>query len=334
MSLASANLTASRAPAYTLLAAAAARVRRRKGRNVPFVLLVIVWVCWGLSYPATAVALSGFDVITCRVLVQAIGAGALLAQAILCRRPLRIARAAWPDLVITALLYMTIMPLGMNLGVALAGPGRTAILVYTMPIWTCLFARLILGERLTANRIAALVLGAGAVAALVSRDLAHLARAPAGAAAALVAAMSYGLGTVWLKRREWRADPSVVAFWQLVVGTAPLLLLWVVSGFPPDLARASAPAWLALLFIGVLGNGLAYFAWYRIVGRLPATISGISALAIPCIGLASSALFLGEAVHPQDIAAIAMIGAALLLVLAEQRRAKEPPAAPLPAHRS
>lgn len=301
---------------------------------MPFVLLAIVWVCWGVSYPATAIALRGFDVLTCRVLVQGIGAGALLAQAILCRRPLRIAREAWPDLAITAFLYMTIMPLGMNLGVALAGPGRTAILVYTMPIWACLFARLILGEVLTANRLAALVLGAGAVFALVSRDFAHLARAPAGAAAALVAAMSYGLGTVWLKRRDWRADPSVVAFWQLVIGTVPILLLWGAIRFPADLARAGSEEWLALLFIGVLGNGMAYFAWFRIVGRLPATISGISALAIPCIGLASSAWCLGEAVHPQDIAAIAMIGAALVLVLAEQMRAKEPMAAPVPTRRS
>ncbi|MGH7099207.1 MAG: DMT family transporter [Stellaceae bacterium] len=302
---------------------------------MPFVLLAVVWLCWGLSYPATAVVLRGFDVLTCRVLVQTIGAATLLVQALLCRHRLGIARAAWPDLVIVAILYMTILPLGMNLGVYLAGPGRTAILVYTMPVWTCLFARLLLGEPLTANRLAALALGAGAVGALLSRDLPHLAHAPAGVAAALVAAMSYGLGTVWLKRRIWHAHPSVVAFWQLVIGTVPVLVVWVIlSGairIPPGLAQGGGEEWLALVFIGILGNGLANFAWYRIVGRLPATISGISALAIPCIGLFSSAWFLGEAVHPQDIAAIAMIGAALFLVLAEPRRTREPPAAPRPA---
>jgi hypothetical protein len=89
---------------------------------VPFVLLAIVWFCWGLSYPATAIALRGFDVVTCRVAVQVLGAGALLLQAILCRRLLRIAREAWPDLTFVTILYMTIMPLGMNLGVYLAGP--------------------------------------------------------------------------------------------------------------------------------------------------------------------------------------------------------------------
>lgn len=298
-----------------------------------FVLLAIVWLCWGVSYPLTAIALRGFDIVTCRVLVQGLGAATLLVQAIACHRPLAIARRAWPDLAVIAFLYMTLMPLAMNLGVYLAGPGRTAILVYTMPIWACLFARLILGEALTANRVAALVLGLGAVAALVSQDLSDIARAPAGAASALVAAMAYGLGTVWLKRRDWHADPSVVALWQLVVGTVPLLLLWAATRLPPDLARAGVAEWLALTCIGVAGNGLAYFAWFRVVGRLPATVSGIGALAIPCIGLFSSAWMVGERIHPQDLAAIAMIGAALLLVLAERVRAKERLAAPRPARR-
>jgi drug/metabolite transporter (DMT)-like permease len=203
-----------------------------------------------------------------------------------------------------------------------------------MPIWASLFARLLLGERLTAGRIAAILLGAGAVAALVSRDLSHLARAPAGAAAALISAMAYGLGTVWLKRRDWQADPTVLAFWQLVIGTVPILLLWLAIDFPPDLARADARAWLALAFIGLAGNGAAYFAWFRVVERLPATISGISALAIPCIGLASSAWLLGERIRPQDIAAMAMIGTALTLVLAEQARVRERAAAAMPAGRS
>ncbi len=298
-----------------------------------FALLAIVWLCWGISYPITAIALSGFDVVTCRVGVQVLGAGTLLAQALFCRRPLKIGRAAWPDLVIAAVLYMTIMPLCMNLGVYLAGPGRTSILVYTMPIWTSLFARLFLGERLTPSRIAALLLGAGAVVALVSQDFSRLAHAPLGIAAALAAAMAYGLGTVWLKRRDWHADPSVVAFWQLVIGLAPILLLWVAIRFPPDLAQAGAREWLALVFLGLFGNGLAYFAWFRVVGRLPATISGIGVLVIPCLGLASSAWLVGERIHPQDLAAMAMIGAAVALVLAEGARGTERFVAVRPAPR-
>src|SRR5579875_3775739 len=139
-----ANLTASRAAAYTPRMPNCGSGRRRSERGVRTADDRLALL--GTSYPATAVALRGFDVVTCRLGVQLLGAGALLVQAMWCRRPLGIARRLWPDLVFVAFLYMTIMPLGMNLGVALAGPGRTAILVYTMPIWASLFARLLLGE--------------------------------------------------------------------------------------------------------------------------------------------------------------------------------------------
>jgi drug/metabolite transporter (DMT)-like permease len=164
------------------------------------------------------------------------------------------------------------------------GPARTSIRVYTMPIWAGLFARVMRGERLTRNRIAALLLGAGSVAVLVSQDLTHVRDAPLGAALTLVAAMSFGLGTVWLKRRAWPVDSSVIAFWQLAIGLVPLLVVWAAFSAPPDLSRAGPAQWAALGFLGVIASGAAYFAWFRIVGLLPASISGISSLVMPCTG--------------------------------------------------
>ena len=302
-----------------------------------FILLCIIWLSWGISYPLTAIALTGFDVMTLRTAVQIVGAAALFVQAAAAGRRFAIQRQAWPDLVVAGLLNMAIFPICMNLGIYLMSPGRASVLVYTMPIWATLFARPMLGERLTRSRIAALVLGAAAVAVMVSQDLSHLRDAPLGAALTIFAAMSFGLGTVWLKRRIWHADPSVVAFWQLVIGTVPLLVIWALLSAPPDLARVGAPQVLALLFLGVVANGAAYFAWFRIVRLLPAGVSGIRALAIPCIGVASSAWLARERLHPQDLVAMALIGSALLCVLAERRSAilasfprKREPVAPGP----
>jgi drug/metabolite transporter (DMT)-like permease len=197
-------------------------------------------------------------------------------------------------------------------------PGRASILVYTMPIWASLFARPMLGEQLSRNRIVALLLGAAAVVVMVSQDLSNLRNAPLGAALTLVAALSFGLGTVWLKRRPWRSDASVVAFWQLAIGVVPLLAVWAIVSAPPDLSHAGPAQWLSLLFLGIVANGAAYFAWFRLVRRLPAGVSGISSLAVPCIGVASSAWLAGERLHAQDLAAMALIAAALLAVLAER----------------
>lgn len=292
--------------------------------GMAFFLICVVWLSWGLGYPMTAIALSGFDVMTLRVVVQAIGALALLGQALFAGRHLAIRREAWPDLVISGLLNMAILPLCMNLGVYLMSPGRASVLVYTMPIWAVLFARWILGEPLTWYRIAGLFLGAAGVAVMSSQDLSQLRDAPLGAALTIVGAVSYGLGTVWLKRRAWHADPSVVAFWQLAIGTVPIIAVWGAISVPPDLSRPGPPEWAALAFIGVVGNGLAYFAWFRVVQLLPAGISAISALFVPCVGIASSALLTGERFHAPDLIAMGLIAAALVMSLAERFAGRAP----------
>lgn len=287
---------------------------------MPLILLGFVGLVWGFSYPITAIALNGFDVLTLRCLVQTLGACAMLVQAAACRRRLTVEREAWPDLVVAALLNMTVLPISFTIGVYLLGPGRTSVLVYTMPIWAALFARLVLREKLTINRAGALVFGAGAVAALLSQDLPELRNAPLGAAITLLAAVSYGLGTVWLKRRVWKANAAVVVFWQLAIGTVPIILIWGFASFPPDLSRAGAKEWLAAIFLGVAGNGVAYFLWFRVIELLPAGVAGIGALITPGIAVAASVWLAGETLHPHDLAAMAMIGAALALVLAEQLR--------------
>jgi len=68
----------------------------------------------------------------------------------------------------------------------------------------------------------------------------------------------------------------------------------------------------------VVGNGVAYFAWFRVVERLPAGAAGVGALITPCVAVASSVWLAGETLHPRDLTAIAMIGSALALVLVEQ----------------
>jgi drug/metabolite transporter (DMT)-like permease len=285
---------------------------------MPLILLGCVGAIWGISYPITAAALQGFDVLTLRVLVQTLGAAAMLVQAILLRRSLKVEREAWPDLVIAALLNMTVLPVSFSIGIWLLGPGRTSVLVYTMPVWAALFGRMLLGERLTVMRLAALCFAVGAVAALMSQNLPELRNAPLGAAVTLLAAMSYGLGTVWLKRRRWRANAAAVVFWQLLIGTLPIAAGWLALRFPPDLARVGERQWLAALFLGVAGNGIAYFAWFRAVALLPAAAVGISSLITPAIAVVSSVWLAGERLHPHDVAAVLMIAAALTLVIVER----------------
>ena len=58
-----------------------------------------------------------------------------------------------------SLLNKVVFPLALITGVMLVGPGQTAILNYTMPLWASLLAVPVLGERLDRRTLAALGLG-------------------------------------------------------------------------------------------------------------------------------------------------------------------------------
>ena len=57
------------------------------------------------------------------------------------------------------------------------------------------------------------------------------------------------------------------------------------------------------------------WAYYKMVKMLPASVAAISTLAIPAVGVVSSAIMLSEPISPREIAALALISVALAVVL-------------------
>jgi len=70
-----------------------------------------------------------------------------------------------------------------------------------------------------------------------------------------------------------------------------------------------------VLYIGVLGVGLAHFLWWSIVGRLPTVTASIGALLVPVIGVTASTIFLHERPTVPDIIGFVLIFAAAACVL-------------------
>ncbi|MDA1308456.1 MAG: DMT family transporter [Proteobacteria bacterium] len=289
-------------------------------RKAGFLLLVVVWFCWGFSYPSTKLMLQSMDVWTGRALIMG-GAGILLLMlAAVMGQSLRVARAHWRDLIIAALLNMTIFQISMTLGVHYFSAGRTVVIVYTMPLWAMLFAWPLLQERPTLARLAALALGLIALVVLMGQDFSGLRDASLGAACTLVGAIAFGLGTVWMKRRAWTNDPTVIAGWQLVLGTLPVIPCWYLFSAETDWAAVSAPSWAGFAFNLIIANVLAYFAWFRVLSTFPASVSGLGTLAVPIVGVLASAALLGEQIGWREITALALIVLALGLNLRSTAR--------------
>lgn len=290
-------------------------------------LLPVVWLFWGLAYPLMSWSLHAADMFSTRLIILPTSGAILLVIGALRGARVLPERRLWGPLALSGLFNMGLFQIFLISGIATLGPSRTPIIIYTMPAWSALFAVFLLGERITLRIALSLVLSLIAVVLIISQEAAARA-APIGTLLTLLSAISFGIGTVLTKRNALRGDgggdPAINAGWQLIVGTLPVLAVWLVNlphaYFRPEETRGL----LALGFLIVFSNALAYFCWFRIIQIFPAAIASLTTLVVPCVGFGSSALIIGGKISWLDIMALALIVAAVALVLAPSGKGRTP----------
>lgn len=286
-------------------------------------MLLLLSLAWGLTWPAMRVALSEIPVFSMRTVSLGLGALTLVSVVAAQRRKITMPNAtAWAHVFVAAMLNIVGFSLLSSFALLQAATSRVAILSYTMPIWAALFAWLVLGERFNLARIAALALCIAGMAVLIA-PLAGVG-IPIGLLLALGTGVSWAAGTVYLKWARIDADPVAVAAWQLVIGflVVVIALPFVEGGL--HLAQAHPTAVFGMVFTGWVGSGLAYFLWFKIIGRLPAMTASLGVLSVPVVGVASTAALLGEWPTVPDMVGFALIFAASACVLLPSREAVAP----------
>lgn len=283
---------------------------------VGFMLLGSVSLLWGVNWPAMKLALGAFDPWTFRFACLLAGGVTLLAVAVMGRRSLRVPRADIGPMIVSTILNVTGWQVFSGLGLTMMPAGRASIIAFTMPLWASLLAAVLLGERLTRARMAGLGLGLAGMACLLVPDIARIAAAPWGVLCMLAAAVSWAGGTVAVKRHRWSMDSVSLTGWQLLLGGVPVGVGMALLGHPADgFAHATAVNLWAALYAVSLPVSYSYWAWYRVVALFPANVASMGTLAIPVIGVLSSAALLGEAIGWPEIAALVLVLSALALVL-------------------
>jgi drug/metabolite transporter (DMT)-like permease len=194
---------------------------------------------------------------------------------------------------------------------------RAAVLTFTMPLMSAALAWWLLGERPTRRAALALALGGAGVAVLAAPVL--LATSAGGSGRGLVfpllAALAWSLGTVAAKRWPPQGDRIVVTAWQLGLGAALCGMLSALSG------ESLPAAWptrvlLALAFHVCVATAVAYVLWYRMLATLSATVSSLTTLAVPVVGVLGAMALVGDRPSAADwLGFVLVLGGAGLVVL-------------------
>lgn len=183
--------------------------------------------------------------------------------------------------------------------------GETAVLNGSTPLFAGIIAYFWLKDRLSAARIAGLLIGFGGVVILVwdrtsFGDGGNL-WAPL---AALGASLSYGIAANYTKLRLQDVPPLVSATGSMVAAAlilAPLAVAWWPAVNP------SLLSWLFVLVLGFVSTAFAYILYFRLISRVgPAKTVTVTYL-IPLFGMLWGVIFLGESITLSMAAATAVI---------------------------
>lgn len=192
------------------------------------------------------------------------------------------------------------------------GAGKTAVLVFTMPIWTLLLARLVLRERIRPSQWAAAACSLVGLILIVAPWNLHASLLSK--LLAILAALSWALSTILVKR--WRdalsGDVLALTTWQMLFGLLPLL---AVLAFVPERSTQWTPAFAGIIgFMAVVSTAFGWFLWLYVLERLPAWQASLSILGIPGVAIVSSHLQLGERTDPGELAGMLLIGLGLVTI--------------------
>ena len=287
----------------------------RSSTIAPYLLLASLSLFWGLNWPGMKIILSEVSVWWFRSLCLMFGGSFLMLISALSGNRCRLYRDEPGPVLFCGSFAILGWMVFSAYGVSLMPAGRASIIAFTMPLWATIFAAWVLGERITAGKITGLMLGLAGLGFLIGPYLLILKRTPVGALFMLLAAVSWGLGTVLLKRIDWRLPTLSNIAWQLLLSAIPVTLIAVLTEPFPDLGALSGRAVIALVYLFLFPMSFCQWAYFKTVGLLPASIAAIGTLMVPVIGVFSSYLILDERVGVGDIVALLLVLSALVLVL-------------------
>lgn len=279
-----------------------------------WLVLALLTVVWGLNWPIMKMGVTGFPPLTFRFICLLIGTPVLGLGLWAMKVPFQIPKHHWRELLVLSIFNMFIWHALIILAVQYLSSGRSAILGYTMPIFSALIGAWVFKHQLAHRAWGGVAAAALGVVLLLWHELSNLSGKPIGVVLALIAASTWALGTQLLRRTSIPLPTLTLSFWMTAMTTVVMGLLSFVFEFE-RWQEPSATHWAAILYNAVLVFGFAHAAWFYLARSLPPVASTLSVMMIPILGVFSGAWALNEILHWQDWVAMALMVVSIASVL-------------------
>lgn len=279
------------------------------------VLAALMFV-WGLSIPATKIALADFPPFT---LTAARYVAAAPCFAVFMRfRPL----PPWTDL--AAMMGLGLLGIVAGQILQAVGVARTAASVATMlsatsPVFIALFAAVFLGQRVRARHLAGMAVAMAGVATVVWDGAALAGASMLGNALVLGSTASIAAYYVLATGLIGRYGVIAVGGWSCLFGTVFLVpaAWWEMREVAVTPHVGSV---LIVLYLGALVTVAGLYVWLTMLRLVPARVAAATQSLQPIFGIGGAALLVGEALTARFVVGAGLVLAGIAVTVLPERK--------------
>ena len=273
---------------------------------------------WGSSFLLIALGLEALSPTGIAFWRTAIGALTLLAVLLVARIPFVRGWLTWFKIWIAG-LFMSATPAVLfgyaeqHLTSALA-----SIINASTPIFTVIAIMIAFrAEKPKREVVIGLLIGLGGVFVVLGIWNGFGTNEPLAIGALILAVSCYGIGSPFLRRyvEPLKLKPEAAVFGQVFTSALTLLPFYLVGSLSSGsftVGPVTFTAVLAMLSLGILGTGIAYVVYYKLLAQVGSAIGSAVTYMSPIVGVILGVLLLGETITWNEPvgAAIVLLGAA------------------------
>jgi drug/metabolite transporter (DMT)-like permease len=220
---------------------------------------------------------------------------------------------AWTPLLVVGITNLAIPFFLISWGEQSIDSAVAAILDATVPLFTIVIAHFLLrDDKMTLPKVLGLLIGFLGVVVLLSKDIGASPSSLFGQAAVVLASIFYAGSAIYVRKTTEDTPGILRSAGPLVSATAVMWLAVFLSNRPVEIPRMGI-TWIALLFLGVLGSGLAFVLAYYLIHEIGPTRSTMVTYLFPLGGVTLGVVFLHEQLTWQLVAGAALIIASLVV---------------------
>lgn len=280
-----------------------------RNKWIVWALILLITIIWGYAWVFMKASLGFMGPFTFSAFRFGTGAVTLLLVVWLWKAG-KPPRNMWKHLIIVGILQTSIVFLLVMYGMQFVDAGKSSVLLYSMPLWSSIFAVKILGEKISAGKVIGLGIGMLGLLTILGWDI-FMIQDPEvifGEILIVVAAISWAVSNVYYRIKLQDMNKIQVTAYQMLFGTIGIIIasLFAEWGDPVQLTGESI---FYILFTGVLASALCFSVWFLLLSTIDMVTATLSTLLVPVFGL-----FFGWWILEETLTTGIIVGSVLILV--------------------